>query len=288
MQILTPLLVAVGLWWLFTVVLLYRLGKPVRTYRTTLLVLTAVGVVGVVGAFDSVSRPTVPGAYQGFIAALAIWAWHEASYFLGFLTGPRPEACPPDVSPLRRFGYGIQASLYHELAIILTGAALWLPAIGADNRVAAATFTVLWLMRWSAKLNIFLGVRNLHREFWPERMRYLASFASETRSSPLMVVSLAAGLGACAWLLRGVAAPAAGPFEITAAVLVATLLALACLEHVLLVLRVPDAWLWKLGTSGRGDDASPHTRISVRASLKSSGRLPLTADAPAKPASHRP
>lgn len=288
MQILTPILVAVGLWWLFTVALLYRTGRPVATYRATMIGLSVLGALAVYGALDSLGRATVVGAYEGFVSALVIWAWHEASYFLGFLTGPRPEACPPDVSVSRRFGYGIQASLYHELAVAGTGLALWIAAIGAGNRVVAATFSVLWLMRWSAKLNIFLGVRNLHREFWPERMRYLASFASEGGRSPLIGVSLIGGLATCALLLSRGITDASSQFDVTAAVLVATLLALACIEHLFLVLRVPDEWLWKLGTAAQGDAASAETRISVRASLKSSGRLPVAADAPAETVSHRP
>jgi putative photosynthetic complex assembly protein 2 len=288
MQILTPILVAVGLWWLFTVALLYRTGRPVGTYRATMIGLSVLAGVAVYGAIDSLDRVTVIGAYEGFVSALVIWAWHEASYFLGFLTGPRPEACPPDVSTSKRFGYGVKASLYHELAVALTGLLLWLPAIGAGNRVVAATFSVLWLMRWSAKLNIFLGVRNLHREFWPERMRYLASFASEGRRSPMMAVSLIAGLGTGAWLLSQGITEASSRFDVTAAVLVSTLLALACIEHLFLVLRVPDEWLWKLGTAGQADERPEDARISVRASLKSSGRLPLAADPPAKTVSHRP
>ena len=40
---------------------------------------------------------------------------------------PRRQACPPDVSAARRFSLGIQASLWHELAIVATAALLaWL------------------------------------------------------------------------------------------------------------------------------------------------------------------
>jgi putative photosynthetic complex assembly protein 2 len=50
------------------------------------------------------------------------------------------------------------------VAVVLS----FLLTAGGENRVAAATCATLGLMRWSAKLNLFLGVRNYNQDWLPE------------------------------------------------------------------------------------------------------------------------
>ena len=73
----------------------------------------------------TLQQATPLGAYFGFVGGMALWAWHELSYFLGFVTGPRPAPVKPGAGIGQRFVLGVQASLYHELAIVLTAAVLW-------------------------------------------------------------------------------------------------------------------------------------------------------------------
>ncbi|HEX7718494.1 MAG TPA: putative photosynthetic complex assembly protein PuhE [Woeseiaceae bacterium] len=246
-----PVAFTIAVWWLSTVVLLYRTGLPSSTFRATLLGASFVLVLAVGGLWFTRSDPSAAAAYIAFTSALAIWAWHEVSYFLGFINGPRALPCPPNVSSWRRFVFGVRASLYHELAIVATAAFIAIVTWQAVNQIALWTFVILWLMRWSAKLNIFLGVRNLHREYWPDHLRYLDSYARQKTMNGFFPVSI---LVACValWVLGAAAVAAAGdPTGRTGAVLMATLLALAILEHCFLVLRVPDDALWKLGTRER-------------------------------------
>ena len=49
------------------------------------------------------------------------------------------------------------------------------------NQVGLWTFVILWAMRQSAKLNVFLGVRNLSEEFLPEHLRYLETSLRASR-----------------------------------------------------------------------------------------------------------
>ena len=117
---------------------------------------------------------------------------------------------------------------------------------GGANQVGTWTFLVLWVMRLSAKLNVFLGVPNLTDEFLPEHLRYLKSFLARTADEPAVP-----GLGDRSARRRGAArdraaaAPAAGAFEAAGFTFVAALLALAILEHWFLVLPLPDAALWR-------------------------------------------
>ena len=95
---------------------------------------------------------------------------------------------------------------------------------------------VLWAGRTSAKLNFFLGVRNLGEEFLPARLAYLKSFFRRRAMNPLMPISVGLGL---LWL----AALAWQPGTL-GRVFIVTMLTLAVIEHLVLVLPLPFARLW--------------------------------------------
>jgi putative photosynthetic complex assembly protein 2 len=100
-------------------------------------------------------------------------------------------------------------------------------------------------MRTSAKLNLFFGVRNLSEEFLPTHLAYLESFFKRRRMNaffPFAVVSAFVGL----WLLVSYAShPLVTPSQVVGSVLVGTMLALAILEHLMLVLPLDTTALWR-------------------------------------------
>ena len=173
MEYAVPVVTVVLAWWASTIVVMYRAGLPERSYLKTLAGATFALAAGFLALLASVYTGGVAGAYLGFFAGLLIWVWHEVTYLFGFVTGPRPEPCPPEVRGWQRFVRGVKTCIYHELAIIATAAVLAIVTWHADNKVALWTFCVLWFMRWSVKLNIFLGVRNLHFEYLPAHLGYL-------------------------------------------------------------------------------------------------------------------
>lgn len=186
-----------------------------------------------------------------FTGALLIWAFHETSYLLGFITGPRPQACPDGASVRKRFLFGVQASLYHELAIIATALLIALISWQSPHQTGLLTFVIFWLMRWSVKINIFLGVRNLHHEFWPNHLQYLQSYA-RTRVMNVWFPWACIAAAVVAYALFVVATGHDTQVaQRTSAMLLLTILSLAALEHVLLMLPVPDAVLWRVGTRSR-------------------------------------
>jgi putative photosynthetic complex assembly protein 2 len=247
---LLPLAFVALLWWASTVVLLHRTLQPAATYARTLAgtaVLAAAGVAAVTLTRDTASESAAAIAFAG---ALAIWALLEASYLLGFVTGPRARACPDGVSGLERFGYGVQTSLYHELTLVAAAAMLGLLVAGGANTVAFWTFVALWLMRWSTKLNIFLGVRNLHGEFWPAHLQYLKTYARERSMNllfPWSLLLIALAVGIC----FVDAVTAVDGYTRTSAVLLGTILLLGLAEHLFLMLRVADERLWRPATGPR-------------------------------------
>ncbi|MFK8029540.1 MAG: putative photosynthetic complex assembly protein PuhE [Gammaproteobacteria bacterium] len=246
-----PVFVAVALWWLSTIVALYRIGLPASTFRQTFVGISVIAAVGVYAVFASLSMNSVLSAYVAFAGALAIWSWHEFSYYLGYISGPVPVACPEGCTTWERFVHGVKASLYHELAIVVTALLLVLVSWQADNQIAAGAFCIFWIMRWSAKINIFLGTRNVHMEFLPGHLQYLGSYMAQRPMNALFPFSMLAAAMVFGMLLLDALSSSASTLLTTGNLLLATLLGLAALEHVFLMLKIPDAILWRLGTSSR-------------------------------------
>ena len=208
-------------------------------------------LMGVVALAVSRDDTSTLGAYVAFFGALSVWGWHEVSYLFGFISGPRPMACPPGKRGWERFVLGVKTCAYHELAVLLTVVAFVALGWSASNHVGLWTFVILWLMRWSVKLNIFLGVRNLHEEFWPEQLGYLKSFVRRRSMNELFPVSILLSLAALSVLVYAAVSSGSGSTERTGATLLATLLTLAIIEHLLLVLRISDDILWTPGMRSR-------------------------------------
>lgn len=257
MDYVAPILFALGTWWFSTVLMMWRSKRAGPGCMPTMAVMTLLAAAGLAAIVVTRDWTGMAGAYLAFLGGLALWAWHEMSYFLAVVTGPRPDACPPGVSGARRFSLGVQASLWHELAVVATAAVLAWITWDAANAFGTVTFVVLWIMRWSAKLNIFLGVRNLHEEFWPDHLRYLGSYVRSAPMNALFPVSMLGAGAALAWMIQQAVAAGGPGLDQAGWLLVATLMALAILEHVLMFLRVPDEVLWRLATGHDPDESTP-------------------------------
>jgi putative photosynthetic complex assembly protein 2 len=178
---------------------------------------------------------------------------------MGLLTGPRRHACPAQCSGPRHFLHGVQACLYHELTIIVCAVLVVWATWGAPNQVGTWTFLSLWGMRQSAKLNVFLGVRNLGESFLPKHIAYLTSFMRRRAINPLFPVSIAVGSYVVFLLCRRAASPGITPFQAAAYSVVITMLALGVIEHWLLILPLPfdRLWVWWLRHTRPGQVAKP-------------------------------
>ena len=85
-----------------------------------------------------------------------------------------------------------------------------------SNHFAMAMFAMLWMMRLSSKLNLFLGVPMLNAELLPPQLLHLRSYFRRQRMNPLLPVSvLVAAIVMVLLILRG-KAPEAGEFNVPA------------------------------------------------------------------------
>lgn len=254
MDYLLPPLVALFIWWLGTGIVMLLDGLPRTTFRVSLGVMTLIAGGALVCIARSAADVSAAGAYAAFTCSVLVWAWHELAFLTGWLTGPRQRACSAPGHGPTRFREAVQAILWHELAIIAMGAVIVGITWHGSNQVAAWTFALLWIMRLSAKLNLFLGVRNHGEEFLPPHLLYLGSYFRRRRMNALLPLSLVGGAGVVGLLIETALHTGAAGTR-TGCLLLASLLVLALLEHLMMVLPLSPAMLWRWAL--RGSPTSP-------------------------------
>ena len=249
MSVALPVGFAVFVWWFSTGLVLWLDGLPRTTFGLNRLLSSLLAVLALAGIAHAAEQTTAAAAYCGFLCALLVWGWHELSFLTGWVTGPRRRAASAGVRGWPRFVQALQAILWHELGILASGLAISWLSWGQPNQVAAATFGVLWAMRISAKLNVFLGVRNLSEQLLPPQLAYLGSYFRRRSMNALFPWAVLIACGVAVLTVRtGLQAPPDSAAQ-AGALLVSTLLILAIVEHALLVLPVESTvlWRWALG-----------------------------------------
>jgi putative photosynthetic complex assembly protein 2 len=243
-EIAPPLLFAAFVWWFSTGAILWLNRLPRKTYAWSFGVASVLAAAAAVGLVTSSGYATAYGAYLAFAGAIALWGWHEMSFLMGFILGPRREACPADACGWRRFRLAAATVMHHEVALALTLMALAALTWGQPNQIGTLTFLVLWVMRLSAKFNLFLGAPHRGEELLPLHLQHLKGYFRHRRMNALFPVSVAGG-GALAWALASLAlAPAASPLEQVGYSLLLAMTLLAVLEHVFMFVPPPNALLW--------------------------------------------
>jgi putative photosynthetic complex assembly protein 2 len=238
-----PLLFATVLWFVATGFVLWLDRLPPTTWPASLVGATVASGFAMAAIIATASMAGSTAAYIAFAAALVLWGWHELSFLMGFVTGPNRSPCPPDATGWRRFRLAAATLIHHEVAmfatILVIAAATW----GQPNQTATLTFMLLFVMRLSAKLNIFAGVPHLSTEMMPDHMRYLASYFRIRPPRVFFVLSLAGIAMLAAWL--GNAALSSQGGLATGYALAFALVLLAFIEHGFLVLPWQDTALFR-------------------------------------------
>jgi putative photosynthetic complex assembly protein 2 len=186
---------------------------------------------------------------------------------MGFITGARTHGCAERCAGWAHFLHATQAIIYNELATLAGAVGIFCMTYRAPNRVALWTYLILWSMRLSAKLNLFLGVPNCGEKFLPAHLQYLKSFFRKRPMNLLFPMSIVASTLVTVVLIRnGWASTHA--FQRVGYALEASLLMLAVLEHWFMVLPLPSEklWIWafKAPGEGRGRDGMEN-RLAAKA-----------------------
>ena len=273
-------LFAVFIWWFSTGIVLLLNGMQRRAYRWSLWLSTALGLAALYALAHTARQTGTAAAYCAFTSALLVWGWHELSFLTGWITGPRTTAIEAGLQGLPRFVQAVRAILWHELAILAVGLCIVALTWDAPNQVGTWTFLVLWSMRTSAKLNLYFGVRNLSEEFLPPQLAYLQSFFRRRAMNWLFLPSVTAASGVLAAMVLHALEPATSAADVLGLTLVGTLLALAILEHWMLVLPVSTTalWRWAMGSRRQSPDAGPAVRLHPKKNASRAEAAPLPLD----------
>ena len=279
-----PFAFTVLVWWASTGAILYLDGLPRSTFPRTMTAASVVASLAVWGLWYSSGQTTVAGAYCGFTCAILIWAWQEVAFLLGYVTGPRRGPCPEGATGWRRARYAFQTVSHHEIALVFLAVAVTSATWDRPNSTGLWTYLVLWTMRQSAKLNVFLGVRNLNADFLPAHLKYLQTYFVRAPMNALFPVSVAAATLVAIPLWQAALAPGASAFTVASTTLVASLLTLAILEHALLVLPLPAERLWSWGM--RSHEATVRATAAARGGVAPPADVPIVAAIAPPPARH--
>ncbi|VVB43680.1 putative 30.4 kDa protein in puhA 5'region [Beijerinckiaceae bacterium RH AL1] len=242
------ILYALFVWWFSTGLVFLVVLRRRAAVRAGLIGAAALFPICLVVLAASAGMTGVAGAYIAFTAAVVLWGTQEVAFLTGFLTGPRPLPCPPGATGLDRLAAALGAILYHELALLVTSGAVVAVTWQSANPFGAETFLVLWIMRVSAKLNLFLGVPVLNDEVMPERIAYLRTYFRRGPVNPLFPLCALVAVLLVAGFVEAAADPQASRATTVGFSLLVGLTALALAEHAFMLVPLPIARLWKWST----------------------------------------
>lgn len=195
-------------------------------------------------------------AYIGFISTIVVWGWHELSFLTGWISGSRKQALDPNLKTWSRFKQSVLVIWHHELALVLNLLLLMGMQVGHPNHTAICTFTLLWLMRLSSKLNLFFGVPQVGEQYLPHQLSYMGSYFRKSEVGIFFYFTMC--LSSVTWVVL-VWQAHEGQVAITSHwVLLASLLGLAIVEHLLMMipLSLERVWGWALKIESSAENES--------------------------------
>ncbi|MEM7746657.1 MAG: putative photosynthetic complex assembly protein PuhE [Pseudomonadota bacterium] len=245
-EIICSVLFVVFAWWFSTgaVIAAARLSEPSNVWLTTIACIVLAG--SMYALYVTSLDLTVQNIVLAFCSVIGVWAWHELFFLLGTLTGPRREACPPNARGWTRFSYAFAALRHHEFALFVTLIAIAVLTWHGNNQYGLAAFVLLWVMRLSAKLNLFFGVPHFSVDLMPDHLAYLSSYFRKRSITRFYLASVASGLLVAGWLIGRVTFTTdLSDAEVVGTTILATLLLLAVVEHLFMATSFRDTALWQ-------------------------------------------
>ena len=241
MMMFAAIALVILMWGGSTGIIFYLDSLSTRTFPWSMAAATLVLAVCGYAIWELRDNYSTSAIATSFAAGLLAWGWTEMALYMGYVTGPRKKRCAVGCSGVQHFGHAVSANLWHEITVIIFAIAIWATA----NQTATWSFVMLWLMHLSARLNVFLGVRNVSADFVPDHMEVLKGFLRQRNMNPLFPVSCVVLVGLLSYL-----AMLPQTFETIMAI---TLVAIGLLEHVLLMLPLPTEKLWTWALSKKGN-----------------------------------
>ena len=242
-----PPIYAAFVWWFSTGAVLLLVGLSGRFEILRALVAGGLLAGSLGGLALTAGDTSVTGAYAAFTCTILLWGGQEIALLAGWVTGPRALPCPVGVAGSQRLGLALQAILYHEFALLACGAAIFVLTWTGPNQIGLWTFTALWVLRQSAKINLFVGVPVTNDELMPDAVKFLKTFFARKPVGAFFPISVTLATAVLVILIQRIVEVAATPFDVAGLTLVSTLFALGVVEHWFMLLPLPAITLWGWG-----------------------------------------
>lgn len=239
-----PFIVTVLIWFVATGLVAWADNRDRATFPRSMLIGGIGGILGLVVILVASQSVSAVAAYVAFVGALMVWGWHEIGFLTGAAAGPRREPASPGVRGMERFRQASLTVIHHEIALALTALLLISLSWNLPNQIGATVFVMLFFLRLSAKINMFIGVPNSTAEMLPPHLAYLKTYFGPNKMTVLLTASIVAILGVSAWFGSLALAAPLGSAEMVGASLLTTLCFLGALEHAFLALPFRDGMLW--------------------------------------------
>ena len=259
-----PFIVTVIIWFMATGIIAWADNRGRATFRRSVMIGGFAGILGLVAILLSAFSVSVAAVYTAFIGALMVWGWHEIGFLTGAAAGPRRTPCAPGTRGLDRFVQASATVLHHEVALALTALMLISLSWNAPNQIGVTVFVLLFGLRLSSKINLFVGVPNSTTEMLPAHLDYLKSYFGANRLTALLAGSILAILALAGWFASLAIAAAQGSPEMVGASLLTALCLLGALEHVFLALPFRDGMLWGWALPKRGIGQENPAQLAAR------------------------
>ena len=243
--------VVVLFWWSATGVI-FALERGAATRTAGLLLASLLAIWGLLLVVVERDRESPSAVRRGFLGASFLWTWVQVLFYGGWFIGPASLAVPIPAEP-PSWSLAVRAviaMLWYQLAMLaVLGVVAW-GVSRRPNRIAWWALLTFWLTHQAASINIFLGVENPGRGFFPEGTTFLESYFGPQRNSWALPATIALVL---AFTLRvGIhAIRDATPMRRQAMMLLTVLGGLGVLELAVLGAPVNLAlWDWFLALRG--------------------------------------
>lgn len=235
-------------WWFLTGALLMIVRRKESSgEESSLLTLFAMIVSGGAGLgllLFSNDQPDATGACLALTGAFLVWSMHELAFLSGKLTGPVKTACPAGLHGWPRFVHAWRAVRDHEIALLLTILGLVALLYDGSNLLGLGAVVVLWVMRISSKMVLFLGAPCADTTLLPRNVSYLASYFETRRTTPLFPLFVAViAMLLCYGIWMTITSVTT--FQSLSYAILSTIILLALIEHFFLVLPVREHRLWQ-------------------------------------------
>jgi putative photosynthetic complex assembly protein 2 len=190
---LRSLVMVVAFWWMATGVI-FALERSPLTRLLGLLVATALAAWGARTVVRERDAATPRGVRQSFLGAAFLWSWVQVAFYGGWVVGPaaRMVSVPAEGPSWSLAVRAVLAMLWYQLAMLAVLGGVGAATAGRRNRTGWWALLVFWGTHQLASINIFLGVENPGRGFFPAPLAFLESYFGAARSTWFLPLSVAA------------------------------------------------------------------------------------------------